>query len=371
MDEPQDIPVSAGAAPEASEAGFFRWSDAVTAGHRAVRLSDGREVPSVRFGDHDLIGLLGSGGMARVYLARDPNTGRELALKVLSAEASRDSARRAMFRDEARLGRLLSHRHVVRLLDVGAVGGRPYLVLERVRGWDLGCIVRELGARGVRLTEPIIAALGLRVARALAYAHGLTDERGRHLGLVHRDLKPGNVMVGEDGAVKVLDFGVATFADREASTGEGWVKGTAPYLSPEQVLGYPLSGRSDVFAFGSLLVALGLGRSPFARPTLEAVGAAVVSADLSDEWGAISQALPRLAGLVLDCCQPVAAERPSAIDLVAALEAHTPHDDEAALAAWIGEVGPTLWPYPEAGDWPDGVPEGMRKTQVEQGLTPR
>ncbi len=217
----------------------------------------------VELGEYEILGLVGEGSMGKVYRARDRTLGREVALKVLSVDFSAKDEHVARFQREARLLASLNHPNIATIHGAGKVGETSFLILELIEGETL----TEVIARG---RPPLRRALEilLQVANALEAAHAR--------GIVHRDLKPGNVKVNEE-KVKILDFGIAKFFDDETdegSTGEsaevedlttetGVVLGTVGYMSPEQVRGNSIDGRSDVWAFGCLMFELLTGKRAF------------------------------------------------------------------------------------------------------------
>jgi eukaryotic-like serine/threonine-protein kinase len=228
--------------------------------------TDPAEPAGERLGRYQLVELVGRGGMAEVWKARvDGPHGfqRQLALKRPLGELQTDAGILAMFAKEARILSRLHHPNVVGVFDFGEVDGRPYLVMELVEGWTLS---KVLSSTSRRVMPPGFAALVTReLARALAYVHSATTEDGHRLQLVHRDLSPGNVMVGHDGSVRLLDFGIAKVLEAalDERTRTGVLKGKAPYMSPEQAAGEPLDARSDQFSLGVVLYEMLTGKRPF------------------------------------------------------------------------------------------------------------
>jgi eukaryotic-like serine/threonine-protein kinase len=194
---------------------------------------------------------LGEGGMARVYRGTDRVLGRTVAIKVLSGKYAGDESFVTRFRREAQAAAGLNHPHVVSVFDTGDDGDRHYIVMEYVEGETLKDILRSEG----RLPSQRAVAIGADVATALETAH--------EKGLVHRDVKPGNVMLDREGRVKVMDFGIARAAADDTLTQTGLVLGTASYLSPEQAQGLPVDARSDVYSLGCVLYEMLTGRPPF------------------------------------------------------------------------------------------------------------
>ena len=228
-------------------------------------------------GPYEILAPLGSGGMGEVYRARDPRLGREVAIKVLPAERANEERRRRLLR-EARAASALDHPNIVTIHEIGEAGGLDYIVMEYVAGKRLDQLIPR---QGMPLGETL--RIAIPIADALARAH----ERG----IVHRDLKPANVLVGGEGAVKIVDFGLAkhvepsaTSAASETDTFEadaspvsrpGRISGTLGYMSPEQASGAELDARSDIFSFGVLLYELVTGRRPFTGDSAAATLAAV------------------------------------------------------------------------------------------------
>ena len=213
--------------------------------------------PGTRLGPYEIVAPLGAGGMGEVYRARDPRLDREVAVKVLPYSVRDDREARARFRREALALSRLNHPNIEMVLDLGEAGGTDYLVLEFVPGETLGARV----ARG-RVPEREAAEIGSQVAEALAEAH----ERG----VLHRDLKPGNIMVTPKGRVKVLDFGLAKISQAPSDetrsmdlTQVGTATGTLAYMAPEQLLGEPVDARADLYALGVVLYEITTGRRPF------------------------------------------------------------------------------------------------------------
>jgi tRNA A-37 threonylcarbamoyl transferase component Bud32 len=202
-------------------------------------------------GRYRLGSLVGVGGMAKVYLADDRVLERQVAVKVLSPPYAQDPVFVERFRREARAAARLSHPNVVAVFDSGSDADQHYLVMEYVAGQSLA----ELLVRQDRLAPRRAAELGVEVCAALTAAHAQ--------GLVHRDVKPANVLVGDDGRVKVTDFGIAKAAAATTLTGTGTVLGTAAYLSPEQAQGGPVDARSDLYSLGCVLYELLCGSPPF------------------------------------------------------------------------------------------------------------
>ena len=202
-------------------------------------------------GRYQLGSLLGVGGMAKVYLATDRVLERQVAVKVLSPPHAHDPSFVERFRREARAAARLSHPNIVAVFDSGSDAGLHYLVMEYVAGQSLAQLLHRQG----RLAPRRAAELGVEVCAALAAAHAQ--------GLVHRDVKPANVLVGDDGRVKVTDFGIAKAAATATLTGTGTVLGTAAYLSPEQAQGGPVDARSDLYSLGCVLYELLTGSPPF------------------------------------------------------------------------------------------------------------
>ncbi len=202
--------------------------------------------------------MLGRGGMAEVHAAHDRLLDREVAVKVLRERFREDAAFTARFQDEARHVARLAHPNLVVVHDTGTEDGQPYIVMERIHGRTLAQAIDAGGLLEDRSLEVVADA-----AAALGYAH-------EH-GLVHRDVKPGNVMLGEDGAVKVTDFGIARAISEETVTATAAVLGTAAYLSPEQAQGRRVDARSDLYALGVVLYELLTGQVPFTGDTPVAV----------------------------------------------------------------------------------------------------
>ncbi|MEM9595204.1 MAG: protein kinase [Acidobacteriota bacterium] len=209
-------------------------------------------------GPYRLDGRLGSGGMGEVYLATDPRLGRRVAIKTIRREALGDETARRRFRREARLAAGLNHRSIVQIHDIVETEDGDGIVME----WVPGRTLRERIDDG-----PVPPAEVIRLGRALA--EGLAAAHGQ--GLVHRDLKAENVMLADDGGVKILDFGIAKCLDDRgqdtALTADGGVVGSCHAMSPEQAQGFPVDERSDLFSLGTLLYELSTGVSPFRAET--------------------------------------------------------------------------------------------------------
>jgi hypothetical protein len=204
---------------------------------------------SERYRIEDKIGV---GGMATVYLAFDQTLERPVAMKVLHREVSRDPNALERFRLESRAVAQLSHRHIVMVIDAGEDDGRPYIVFEHIRGETLKQKISRLG----RLPVSEAVAYAIEIGRALESAH----ERR----LVHRDVKPQNVLIDEEGGAKVTDFGIARSLELDTQlTAAGRVVGTTDYISPEQALGNEVTGQSDVYSLGIVLYEMLTGEVPF------------------------------------------------------------------------------------------------------------
>ncbi len=206
-------------------------------------------------GRYQLVEPLARGGMATVWIADDPVLSRRVAVKVLRADLAADEGTRARFRHEAIAAARLSHPNIVSTYDTGDDDGIAYIVMELIDGPTLRHLIDERG--GLPVADVI--RIGKQVADALDAAH--------RAGLVHRDVKPANVLVPRGGPVKVTDFGIAKAAGSDDLTRTGTVMGTARYLSPEQVNGRPTDPRTDVYALGLLMFEALVGHPPFGGDT--------------------------------------------------------------------------------------------------------
>ena len=202
-------------------------------------------------GRYKLEARIGAGGMSTVYRALDETLQRQVAIKLMNREVASDSDQLERFRREARAVAQLSHPHIVGVIDAGEDEHRPYIVFEYVEGETLKERIRRLG----RLPIAEAVAYAIEIARALGAAHA------RHI--VHRDVKPQNVLIDDEGSAKVTDFGIARTLDEEGLTADGRVLGTTDYVSPEQALGQPVTGQSDLYSLGIVLYEMLTGEVPF------------------------------------------------------------------------------------------------------------
>ena len=250
---------------------------------------------------YELVGKIGSGGFAEVYEARDLSLGEPVALKIIAN--GRQMSGRVVREVEAAAA--LSHPNIVALYDWFGDGERSILVWELVVGSSLDQLAGDLG-------DGDVAAVGAELYEGLAYAHSQW--------IVHRDVKPQNVMLGEDGHVKIMDFGIARMMDSDTLTEDGDVIGTVAYMSPEQAAGRRVGPPSDVYSAGVVLYELLAGENPL-RGQTPAETLSNVAAGRLPSLGSLRPDLPdELVALVDDACAPSPGDRPEARELSAALE---------------------------------------------------
>src|SRR5512132_792506 len=281
-----------------------------------------RLTPGARLGPYEVLSVLGTGGMAEVYRARDTRLGREIALKVVNEALAGNPELVRRFEQEARLAGSLNHPNLVAVYDVGLHEGAPYFITELLRGESL----RHRLSRG---RVPLDSALdwGAQLAQGLAAAHAR--------GIVHRDVKPENVFLTSDGHVKLLDFGIAKLAEGMRAEGPhgildetvtptggetqtGQILGTPAYMSPEQVRGEKVDARTDIFSLGAVLYELVSGQRPFPGGSLVESGHAI----LHDDPAPLPDEVPMaVAQVVRRCLEKEPGRRhQSASDLAFALE---------------------------------------------------
>ena len=227
-------------------------------------------IGTVLSGRYRLEAKLGSGGMSTVYLARDTTLDRPVAVKVMHREMSEQADQLERFRQEARAVAKLSHPNVVAVIDAGEDGGYPYIVFEYVEGETLKARINRVGA--------------LDVQEALAYAieigRGLTVAHARRM--VHRDIKPQNVLIDAEGRAKLTDFGISRQLEKDGLTATGRVLGTTDYVAPEQAMGHGADQRSDIYSLGVVLFEMLSGHVPFQADSQVGVAMKHVNEELPD-----------------------------------------------------------------------------------------
>ena len=258
--------------------------------------------PATKLGSYEVIEAIGAGGMGEVYRARDTKLGRDVAIKILPAEMADDTERLARFRREAQLLASLNHPHIAAIYGLEEAEGKPFLVLELVEGSDLS---ERLSAGPLSLAETI--SIAKQISEAL--------EEGHAKGVIHRDLKPGNIKVTADGTVKVLDYGLAKAFSRDGqlspdlsqsptltrqATAAGILLGTPAYMSPEQAKGDDVDRRSDIWSFGCVLYELLTGRKAFLGETLSETLAEILKSEPA--WKRLPASTPASVRRLLERC---------------------------------------------------------------------
>jgi tetratricopeptide (TPR) repeat protein len=229
--------------------------------------------PGTQLGRYEVLAMLGAGGMGEVYLARDPQLDRQVAIKVLPADVAGDHARLQRFMQEARAASALNHPNILTVHEIGEADSTSFIVTEFIDGVTLR---QRLAGKRLKIGE--VLEIASQVANALSRAH--------QAGIVHRDIKPENIMIRSDGIVKVLDFGLAKLVEAPSTTDAstrvaigttpGVVMGTTRYMSPEQVRGLDLDARTDIFSLGIVIYQMAAGHAPFDGATTSDVIAAII-----------------------------------------------------------------------------------------------
>lgn len=226
-------------------------------------------------GRYKIVRKIADGGMAEIFLGTQHGVEgfeRPVVLKRILAALLADPKFKDMMIDEAHVAMSLIHSNIAQVLDLGQAKGRYYLVLEFVDGWDLNQVIHRMNTAAMPLPPELALYITAEVCRALSYAHSKT-RAGRPLGIVHRDVSPHNVLLSEQGEVKLTDFGIAkAITKRGENTLQGVIKGKLAFMSPEQASGTAMDARSDLFSVGTMLYLLLVGRRPFEAATdLEAI----------------------------------------------------------------------------------------------------
>jgi serine/threonine protein kinase len=260
-------------------------------------------------GRYEIIETLGAGGMGRVYRVEDKKVGQEIALKLIRPEVASNKRSLERFRHELKTARMISHRNVCRMFDLGEDMGTYFITMEYVPGEDLRSFLR----RSKRLSMSTVVDIARQISEGLAEAH--------RLGIVHRDLKPSNIMIDKEGNARIMDFGIARLLSAQGITAAGVAVGTPDYMSPEQVEGKEADGRSDIYSLGIILYEMVTGRVPFEADTPYAVGYKHKN-ERPVSPRALSPQVPEgLNSLILKCLEKAFEERPqSAEELRAELE---------------------------------------------------
>ena len=306
------------------------------------------EIGTTLGGRYRLLELLGQGGMATIYRARDTQLERDVAVKVLRPEYGRDPDFFARFRQEAQSAASLNHPGVVAVYDYGTEEAGPFIVMELVEGEDLASIIRRSGALPPRQA----ARLTAQMARAIAAAHAN--------GFVHRDIKPGNILVTRDGQVKVTDFGIARAVAEAAVTLPGTTLGSVHYFSPEQARGELATTASDIYSLGIVLYELLTGRRPWEGDSAAAVATARLTGPVPSPSRIRTGIPPALEAITRRALAPAPADRfPSADAMADALTqfatggaatagspgrpgpAEPRRDQDARVSGAVGATGPT------------------------------
>jgi eukaryotic-like serine/threonine-protein kinase len=268
-------------------------------------------------GRYRLVRPIAVGGMGEVWEGYDESLARPVAVKVLKAEFAGDAGFLERFRTEARNSAALSHANIAQLFDYGEQEGSAYLVIELVPGEPLSDLLEREPVLPVRRLLPILA----QTARGLHAAH--------RAGVVHRDVKPGNILLGRGSRVKITDFGVSQARDQMTMTATGMVMGTAQYLSPEQAVGKPATPLSDLYSLGIIAYEALVGHRPFTGPTAVDIAVAHVNDPVPPLPAAIE---PRLAALVVRLLSKDPAARPaSGAELAAELDLLVPRTPPAGV----------------------------------------
>jgi serine/threonine-protein kinase len=297
-------------------------------------------------GRYELTRVVGSGGMSTVHCAFDTLLERNVALKILHDQYGEDEEYVERFRREARAVAQLSHPNIVTVIDRGEEDGRQFIVFELVEGENL----KELVERGGPLPVRRALELGLEVARALAFAHAQ--------GLVHRDVKPQNVLLNDDGHAKVTDFGIVRSLDAVGHTETGTVLGTSHYIAPEQARGEHVDAQTDVYSFGVVLYELLAGEVPYPGDNFLSVAMKHVNEPVPSVLDARPDAPIRLASLIERSLAKEPADRPASMDeVVAELEAVL-----MELDAKDGDEGTMIMKRPK----PVPAPRRRRQTRARR-----
>src|SRR5262245_47064383 len=220
----------------------------------------------LRIGRYEVISHLATGGMAQIYLARQTGLGsfeRHVVLKTILRERAQDQRFVTMFLDEAKLAATLNHQNVAQVYEVDQADGAYFMAMEYVHGENARAILETTIRRGWTIPLELAVMIISGAAAGLHHAHERRGKNGQPLNIVHRDVSPANIMVGYDGSVKVLDFGIAKAEERATKTVGGTIKGKYGYMSPEQCKGKPIDRRSDIFALGIVLYELTTLRRAF------------------------------------------------------------------------------------------------------------
>jgi len=250
-------------------------------------------------GRYQVIGRIASGGMGEVYRAHDAVLAREVAIKVLHPQFAHDLGFIERFRREARAAAILNHPNIVGIFDWGSTGRTYYMVMEYVPGTNLRTLLTDRG----RLDPSQVVEVSVQVLAALDHAHG-------H-GIVHRDVKPENILLTRDGVVKVADFGLArAFAEASISQAEGTVTGTVQYLAPEQIQGEPADPRTDLYALGVVMFECLTGKPPFTGETSVSIAYQHLSSRVPPPSTVVPTVPPVLDRAVLHATEKQRADRP-------------------------------------------------------------
>jgi serine/threonine-protein kinase len=290
-----------------------------------------------RISKYELLEFLG-GGMSHVFRAKDTVLGRTVAIKILTPAGVADSDTKARFLQEARTASNISHENILAVYDFGEEAGKPYMVMEFLRGRTLRAAIHE----GLMKDLPTKLRIAAQMARALGYVH--------QNQIIHRDVKPENINLDDSGRAKLMDFGIAKLADLSL-TQPGYVLGTPYYMAPEQIMGKPVTPSVDIYAFGIMLYEMLLGTRPYSGETIETIFYKIMNEPLDLAPLATSGVPPEVVAIVARCTKKDATARYDGFGGVAT-------DLERALGT---QLAPRL-PDPKA------APPGTSKTPLFAGI---